>query len=311
LLEGAVTGGNDGKRVAVLIDGDNFPAGLADRLFAAIAPLGNSIVRRVYGGSGAMANWRDKAGQHLVTLCEVAPGKNAADMRLAMEAVDLLRDGEAEAFCIVSSDGDFAEVARRLRKGGVTVHGYGGSKAADGFRRACDTFVALGKLTSMQAIAPKTPPAMKPLRELFDRAIARLEPNTAQITLGVLGHQIRLLDKDFSTKRYGAKNLKALVFKSGLKLDGDGKYVITAGSANAGRRGLGWALPHHSNRAVFSQAEIEAEHARRRGYVDSADSDECNPSYGGSCVHCGQPLGYALSNGQEGGLCDTCESQGD
>lgn len=138
-----MTSGGENRRVAVLIDGENFPADLAGRLFADVESLGNSIIRRVYGSSSAMASWRDQARQHGIALHEGMPGKNAADMQLAIEAMDMLHRGRVEAFCIVSSDSDFAALARRLRADALVVYGFGEEKAPDSFQRECDEFTVL------------------------------------------------------------------------------------------------------------------------------------------------------------------------
>ena len=49
-----------------------------------------------------------------------ATGKNATDMKLAVEAMDLLHRGQIEGFCIASSDSDFTTLASRIREDGVS-----------------------------------------------------------------------------------------------------------------------------------------------------------------------------------------------
>jgi hypothetical protein len=224
-----VTGG-DSKRVAVLIDGDNFPGELADRLFADIAALGNSIIRRVYGSSGAMTNWREPARRHGIALREGLPGKNAADMHMAIEAMDILHRGRIEAFCIVSSDSDFTALARRLREDGVAVHGFGDSKAVAAFRQACDNFVVLnvstptknaGELASVTP-QPKTPDVAR----LLGQAIIGASAGATEAPLTAVGQHLRQLKKDFSVKQYGAKNLKTLLLEAGLELKKTGNTWI-------------------------------------------------------------------------------------
>lgn len=71
-------------------------------------------------------------------------GKNAADLLLAIDAIELSLGGRADAFVIVSSDGDFSHLAQRLREYGAAVTGVGEGKAPETFRRSCGDFVELG-----------------------------------------------------------------------------------------------------------------------------------------------------------------------
>lgn len=214
------------KPHAVLIDGDNFPADLSDELFAAVSGLGAIAINRVYGSSSGIAGWRAAAAKHGIGLHEVMPGKNAADMRLAIDAMDILHRGKIKAFCIVSSDSDFAELARRLREDGVTVRGFGESKAAASFRRACDTFVPLDspeapkQIVQLSVAQPqaKTQTQKSAWPKLLAQVLVQLTPGTAQLTLSDLGQRVRQFDKTFSASKYGATNFKTLVIESGLQL---------------------------------------------------------------------------------------------
>ena len=224
--EGALTGIGDSKRVAVLIDGENFPAALADRLFANIALLGNSIIRRVYGGSAAMANWREQARQHGIALREGVSGRNAADMHLAIEAMDLLHRGRIEVFCIVSSDSDFTALVRRLREDGVTVNGFGASNATAGFKQACDTFVTLNGTTPAKPVAQPTAAKRKSVlkvvkasgqqaadervRILLLKAFEQLQ-GAEWYPLSALLGEVRKLQPQFTAKAFGASKPITLV----------------------------------------------------------------------------------------------------
>ena len=58
-------------------------------------------------------------------------GKNSTDLALVIDAMDLLYDGNVEAFALVTSDSDFTSLAHRLRESGKTVYVLGESKAPD------------------------------------------------------------------------------------------------------------------------------------------------------------------------------------
>jgi hypothetical protein len=219
------------KLLAVLIDGDNFSADLAAPLFTAVSELGTINILRVYGSNSGITGWRAAAAKYGIGLREVLPGKNATDMRLAIEAIDILHRWKVGGFCIVSSDSDFAELAKRLREDGVTVHGFGESKAAAGFRQACDSFLALDKpatakaATVVQPPAPKSQPASKAvkasgklateerLRVLLLKAFDGL-PGGGWHPLSNLLAEVRRLQHEFTAKAFGAKTPIKLVRKT-------------------------------------------------------------------------------------------------
>ena len=70
-----------------------------------------------------------------------AEGQNAADTALIIDAMEMFRSKVANGYCIVTSDNDFAELARRLRKEGAFVTGIGArDKEISPFKDACDDF---------------------------------------------------------------------------------------------------------------------------------------------------------------------------
>ena len=139
------------KRIALLIDADNAPASKIEVILAELARHGVANVRRAYG------NWKS---QHLVgwEKClhtwAIRPiqqfaytsGKNASDMAMVIDAMDLLYARNLDGFAIVSSDADFTPLVMRLRNDGVAVYGFGMEKTPQPFVRACSTFLYLEKL---------------------------------------------------------------------------------------------------------------------------------------------------------------------
>ena len=137
-------------RLAVLIDADNASARHARAIFEAVATLGEATVRRIYGdfSNGRLAAWNAAIGACAIVQHQQpahAKGKNAADIALVIDAMDLLHRGRLDGFCLVSSDSDFTRLAQRLREGGFRVYGFGESKTPQAFRNACHRFAILGK----------------------------------------------------------------------------------------------------------------------------------------------------------------------
>lgn len=123
---------------ALLIDGDNLSPDLADAILHACGPV--PTIRRVYADLTIRTGWATVPGLRAI---HAGQGKNAADLLLTIEAMDLVARGGATGFAIASSDGDFAHLAHRLREGGHPVTGIGEAKAPARFRAACTRFVEL------------------------------------------------------------------------------------------------------------------------------------------------------------------------
>lgn len=143
-------------RLAVLIDADNTPASIADALFDEIAKYGEASVRRIYGdfsGTG-QKKWRDVLARHAINPTQqfaYTKGKNASDITLVIEAMDLLHGGRVDGFCLVSSDSDFTRLASRIREQGLVVYGFGEKKTPPAFVSACSKFIYVEVLVQAAA----------------------------------------------------------------------------------------------------------------------------------------------------------------
>ena len=146
-------------RLAVLIDGENASSRHARAVFAAAEALGEATVRRIYGdfSNGRLASWSGAIRNFAIVPCHQPAhvrGKNAADIALAIDAVDLTYRARLDGFLLVSSDSDFTRLAQRLREGGFAVIGFGESKAPRAFRSACQRFEIVGKAANGAVAAP-------------------------------------------------------------------------------------------------------------------------------------------------------------
>src|SRR5205809_6433590 len=133
-------------RLAVLIDADNHSAKIADGFFEEIAKIGEASVRRIYGDFSNVRSkgWADILSKHAIIPQQqfaYTTGKNASDITLVIDAMDLLHSGRFDGFCLVSSDSDFTRLASRLREQGADVFGFGEQKTPESFRQACRKFI--------------------------------------------------------------------------------------------------------------------------------------------------------------------------
>jgi len=216
--------------LAVLIDADNSSPQWAEAIFEEITALGEASVRRIYGdfSRSAMKGWSDR----LATLALVphhspanTVGKNASDIALVIDAMDLLHAGRFDGFALVSSDSDFTRLASRIREQGLDVYGFGQRKTPESFRKACKRFIFVENLVSAGAAPEPDPerPAEKtaaklPAREavpLIEAAMRSIDEDEEWFSLGEIGQFIIAANPDFDSRTYGSAKLSDLVAKTG------------------------------------------------------------------------------------------------
>ncbi|HEX8484937.1 NYN domain-containing protein [Sphingomonas sp.] len=151
------------RNVALLIDADNASWHTIDPVLTVLAELGTVNVRRVYGNwtKPALKGWRDMTVKHGIEpqqQFDLTKGKNATDMKMTIDAMDLLFRGRVGAFGIMSSDSDFMPLAMRIRQDGVPVYGFGSAKTPEAFKQACTRFIDVDALTRATSPRPASMP---------------------------------------------------------------------------------------------------------------------------------------------------------
>lgn len=215
-------------RLAVLIDADNASSSIADGLFEEIAKMGEASVRRIYGdfSSSRSKGWASVLSKHAIIPQQqfaYTTGKNASDITLVIDAMDLLHSGRFDGFCLVSSDSDFTRLAARIREQGIDVFGFGEQKTPESFRQACRRFVYTENLypAAAAANAEEAPKAIKSLRPPSDavpiigKVIEQMDSDDGWVPLGAVGTQLANLASDFDSRTFGFRRLSDLVKKTG------------------------------------------------------------------------------------------------
>ena len=144
------------KNIALLIDADNATARGIDPVLTVLAELGQVNIRRAYGNwaKPALSKWSEithRFGLQPVQQFDLTKGKNATDMAMTIDALDLLYDGKVDGFGIMSSDSDFTPLVTRLRQDGLIVYGFGSAKAPEAFKTACTRFIDVDQLIRTSA----------------------------------------------------------------------------------------------------------------------------------------------------------------
>ena len=232
--------------LAVLIDAGNISAKHAEVMFEEIASLGEASIRRIYGdfsGNGAQGWTKEKlAALAIVPHQQFAntTGKNASDIALVIDAMDILHSGRFDGFVLISSDSDFTRLASRIREQGVDVFGMGMRKTPAAFVKACKRFIYVENLTPEPT---KTSQKPKPQKEealvgapaqledpskLVKRAMDAINQDDEWFTLGQIGQYISAAAPDFDTRSYGKRKLSDLIstLKTFETRRGEGNQIL-------------------------------------------------------------------------------------
>jgi uncharacterized LabA/DUF88 family protein len=221
---------NRTRRFAVLIDADNTSPKIVAGLFEEIAKFGEASVRRIYGdfSSPRLRSWSDILQKYAIDPYQqfaYTSGKNASDIALVIDAMDLLHSGRFDGFCLVSSDSDFTRLAARIREQGVDVYGFGEQKTPESFRQACRRFVytenllpEAAKLGEPERSNESSTRALEPTSAatpLIRKALAQLDDEEGWVSLGRVGRLLSNMAPDFDPRTYGHAKLSDLIKNAG------------------------------------------------------------------------------------------------
>lgn len=138
-------------RIALLIDADNAPADKLDEILTELSTLGVINIRRAYGNwtKPGLHGWQSRLLEFALRPMQqfdYSKRKNATDMAMTVDAMELLYTERPDAFGIVSSDADFTPLVMHLRAKGAAVYGFGAQQTPLPFVNACSRFLYLEAL---------------------------------------------------------------------------------------------------------------------------------------------------------------------
>ena len=205
--------------IALLIDADNASPDAIDPALTVLAELGTVNIRRIYGNwsKPALKGWSDLVHRYAIQpqqQFDVTKGKNATDMRMTIDAMDLLYSGKVDGFGIMSSDSDFMPLAMRIRQEGVPVYGFGNGNTPQSFRQACTRFIDVSVLIASKTGAgeaiqhkPVDPDLLALLTDAYN-SVTRDE--NGFVSLSSLGQRAGNRSS-FDVRNYGFKRLSDLI----------------------------------------------------------------------------------------------------
>ncbi|MFT5659521.1 MAG: uncharacterized LabA/DUF88 family protein [Sulfurimonas sp.] len=143
------------NNIAMFIDCDNVSSKYIESIFDDLSQYGTVNIRRAYG------DWKDKklyGWENILQDYNIKPmqqfaytkGKNATDIAMIIDIMDILYTKELEAVVLITSDSDFTPIVTRILSDGLTVYGYGESKTPMAFVNACSQFIYVEKLSVLE-----------------------------------------------------------------------------------------------------------------------------------------------------------------
>jgi len=240
------------SKLALLIDAENISHKELPRILEEVPRHGDLVLRAVY------ADWQRPDLQKWLEVAEKndfkirhqtndSKIKNSSDMKLIMDAMEVLYRTPVEIFCVVSNDADYVPLCDKIHEYKKTVIGIGYQHASEAFIRACDKFIFMGrgevavqpllsflsnppinlpnppitpKPTSPPTMPPKpiaqpiTPKAANPpdIRKLLSDAFAKAPQDANRwVILTNLGQELSKIKQGFRPNTYGHGNLTKLL----------------------------------------------------------------------------------------------------
>ena len=187
-----------GQRIAILVDAESISADNWPAIARIFDGLGDARILTCFGNftkpahAGWLAVCRDNGGSAEMVLGTGT--RNGSGIALTIEAMELIHADAAEMIVIVSSDSDFAPLARAITASGRIAVGIGREGASDALSRAFDRFIPLPK-SSEPAAGPKPAPTALSVKQVdqLRYLVARLAHAEAEgsVPLSRLGYVLK------------------------------------------------------------------------------------------------------------------------
>lgn len=234
------------RKYALLIDAENTSPKYVDVIISELKKYGVITYQRMYGDftNPDLAGWNKKALKYAIVPIQqsrYSTAKNAADIMLVIDAMDILYQDKTDGFCIVTSDSDFTRLVSRLREEGKSVIGMGKSDASKTFIAACDEYKFLDKIVDDEAKAdkPAERDSITPIGEIksaINNLLQECENNGEPANLGMVKSNLQRLYPDFDERNYGYNAMMKFITeatKFKIVKQGSTILVVRGGQGNS------------------------------------------------------------------------------
>jgi len=207
----------DKEKIALFIDADNAPASKIDIILSELARYGVVNIRKAYGNwkSPCIKPWEDILHEFAIQPIQqfdLTKGKNATDIALVIDAMDILYTKDVDTICLVSSDCDFTPLVTRALADGKFVIGFGERKAPAAFVNSCSKFLFLDEIEKEEKLVDKKEISIKcdtKLMNILRQAVESAEEDDGWAALRAVGTHIAN-HTSFDPRNYGFKKLSDL-----------------------------------------------------------------------------------------------------
>lgn len=220
------------KRIALLVDYDNFNEDhYFDILFDELDEIGDVIIGRVYFSNEEGKKLADKFKKlelDPIYQLRFSTGKNAVDIRMSIEAIELLSKDYIDAFCLATHDADFTPLVKKLKENNRFVIGAGRDNVSKHFKSACDQFINVEQIYNakksqevkkvvsnkkeLEKINKSIDQRLNEFVALVNGIIDQNKDSDGYMYLSRLSILLGVKDKEFNPKNYGAPNKRILPF---------------------------------------------------------------------------------------------------
>lgn len=222
---------NELHKIAVVIDADNTQLSKIGAVLREISTHGRIVVKRAYGNwrKEALKNWESEIKRlaiKAVQQFDYVAGKNATDMALVIDTIELLYSNIYDCFVIVSSDSDYTPLAIKLHESGLYVIGVGENKTPESFRNACDEFLFLENILDSMNEFVQSPESIETeekkdietvtsnineIHALLKKAFEAYQEEDEYVNIATAGTYIKRAKPDFDCRSYGYSKLPQLL----------------------------------------------------------------------------------------------------
>ncbi len=241
----------DLQKIVILFDADNTQLSKLESVIREVSTHGRIVVKRAYGNwkKEGLKNWEYELNRLAIKAeqqFDYVTGKNATDMALVIDAIELLHSAIYDAFVIVASDSDYTPLSIKLHESGVYVMGIGEKKTPESFRNSCDEFIFLENLTNdggndsaevndKDDISGDKKPVenIDEIHKLLKIASDSYQDDDGYVNVSAAGAYIKRTKPDFDVRSYGFLKLPSLLEAYPNKYEvkkypGKGKVIIVA-----------------------------------------------------------------------------------
>lgn len=249
--------------MAVFLDLENIALGALEAQFPAfdirkvlerLLLKGHIVVKKAYCDFDRYKTFKRDLHEAAFELIEIPhvrqSGKNSADIRMVVDALDLCyTKSHVDTFVIISGDSDFSPLVSKLRENAKTVIGMGVKKStSDLFINNCDEFIYYDDLVRVESTRKRSktapPPSVKKpedtsqgptveqaLELLTDtlEAIRSARGEDYPIRASLMKETIKRRHPGFNERAHGFRAFNALLLEAQkrglLKLEGDNKQA--------------------------------------------------------------------------------------